>query len=83
MNRLTTRTGSTHSVSDLQQAIERLAAYEDLHEALEREQISLTTQMEALRAAGKEKTVRYREMFHKKLQNRDLLTLLQSHELCT
>ncbi len=78
MTRLTSGSKGSYTVPDPQEAIERLAAYENLHEATEREQESITVQMAVLRAAGKEKTVKYRELFAKKLQNIYALSLFQS-----
>lgn len=78
MTRLTTGTKGSYTAADPKEAIERLAAYENLHEAVLREQESIAVQMAALRAAGKEKTVKYRELFTKKLQNVYVLSLFQS-----
>jgi len=78
MTRLTSGSKGSYTVTDPKEAIERLAAYENLHEATLREQESISAQMASLRAAGKEKTVKYRELFTKKLQNVYVLNLFQS-----
>ena len=75
MKRLTSGTGGGYTVADPKAAVERLAAYENMHEAVLREQESISSQMASLRAAGKEKTVKYRELFAKKLQNAYVLSL--------
>ena len=78
MPRLTAKTEGSCFTADIEKALARLGAYEDLHEALEQEQASITAQLAELRAAGKQKTVKYRELFGKKLQNMYVLSLLQS-----
>lgn len=78
MDRLTVQNNGVYETEDLRGALERLAAYENLLEALEREQTDIASQMTGLRAAGKEKTVKYREIFAKKLQNAYVLSLFRS-----
>ena len=51
----------------LQQAIDRLALYENAQETLETRLAALPGQLEELRKIGKEKTVRYRELMVRKL----------------
>ena len=53
------------------EAIERLALYEDLCEE----------QMETLRAEGREKSVKFRELFAQKLTNAAFLSMLQAKGL--
>ena len=74
MKRLTTRTPDGVTVSDLSAALERLAAWEDILEELvaEREQIAL--ELEALRAQGKTKSLRFKEQFARKIPNREMLS---------
>lgn len=76
MKRLTVATESGYSVPDCDEAIARLAAYENLHERIENDQACIPAQLEELRAAGKEKTVTYRELIVRKLQNIYVLDLL-------
>ena len=81
MNRLTYQTDRGFEVSDIDKAIERLAKYEEIHEAMEREQEELSINLARMREEGKEKTLKYREAFTKKLQNIYPLSLFQSKGL--
>lgn len=81
MNRLTNKIDGKYSVEDTNRAVERLAVYENIQESLECEQKAITAQMAELRASGKEKTVKYRELFAKKLQNINALSLFQTQGL--
>lgn len=77
MDRLTQKTEAGYSVSDPDEAVARLAAYEDLHDRVLNEQANIPAQLETLRAAGKEKTVTFRELATRKLQNLYVLYLLE------
>lgn len=91
MERLTHRTGGCAEApqSSVQiiggsaqgEAIERLAQYEDLREALLAEQDKIARQMETLRTQGREKSVKFRELFAQKLTNAAFLSLLQANGL--
>ena len=48
-------------------AVERLAAYENLHEHMEKRVREIPEELAALRAQGKEKTVTFRELAAQKL----------------
>ena len=63
------------------EAIERLALYEDLCEELQARQQALALQMETLRAEGREKSVKFRELFAQKLTNAAFLSMLQARGL--
>lgn len=54
-------------------AIERLAQYECMQEALEQEYQTVCTKMESLRSDGRKKSATYRQLLGNKLQLRDLL----------
>ena len=60
------------------EAIERLAQYEDMCEELQAQQQALALQMEKLRAEGREKSVKFRELFAQKLTNAAFLSMLQA-----
>lgn len=81
MDRLTVKKDGGIAAADTEAALVRLAKYEDLHEALGREQEEIAAQLASLRAAGKEKTARYRELFARKLQNAYVLALFQTRGL--
>ena len=55
------------------QALERLAAYEDLADFLHGRLKELDEQIEALRAAGKVKTVTYRQLTGTRMALREML----------
>ena len=61
----------------LEEAAERLARWEGLPTELEEELAEISAELEALRGAGKEKTVRFRELMAKKLTDRSLLLRLE------
>jgi hypothetical protein len=63
------------------EVIERLALYEDLCEELQARQQALALQMETLRAEGREKSVKFRELFAQKLTNAAFLSVLQAKGL--
>jgi hypothetical protein len=65
--------------SDLQEAINRLARFENLCEELVEESKSLPAELERLKGEGKEKTVSYRELMAKKLLNKSVLNALKKH----
>lgn len=61
----------------LPEAAERLARYECFVQELPRELEQISAELEDLRAAGKEKTVIFRELMAKKLTDRSLLLRLE------
>lgn len=58
-------------------ALERLAQYESMHEALEAEYLKICTDMERLRSAGRTKSATYRQLLGNKLSMRDLLDCIE------
>lgn len=61
----------------LQEAIDRLAMYENMHETLIQNQTRIHTTLDQLRAADKTKTLKFREMFGQKVMNEMFLSLLK------
>lgn len=59
-----------------QQVLEKLARFEQMTQELFAQQEQLADKMEQLRAAGKEKSVQFRELFAKKLTNAAFLAHL-------
>lgn len=76
MSRLTVFENGRYYVKDVDEAVKKLASYENLRERIEQEQAEIAEKMEALRNQGKQKTVQYRELFGRKLQNSLLLERL-------
>lgn len=62
-------------------AAEKLAAYENLGEELCAQQAQLSQKMADLRAAGRERTVQFRELMAQKLSNAYVISLLQARGL--
>lgn len=81
MQRITHRENDTVTVTDPVEAAEKLAKFEDLCEQLEAQQEQLSAQLAALRAAGKEKTARFRELMGQKLVNASTIGLLKGSGL--
>ena len=65
----------------LQEALDRLAAFEDLACGLEKEQKSIALRLEQLRGERKEKTVQFRELLAQKLVNNNVQMLLERYKL--
>ena len=65
--------------ADLPDALRHLAAFEDALEELAMSQTEIPSELERLKAAGKEKTVRYKELFGQKLMNNHTLMLFERH----
>ena len=61
-------------------ALMRLGRWEDMAEQLEKEQTDISAQLESLRRAGKEKSVRFRELFARKLTVSTMLDTLRRSE---
>ena len=69
MERLTTKNadGSYAPLPGMQErAMQRLGCWADMAEQLEQEQTAVAAELEALRGRGKEKSVRFRELFARK-----------------
>ena len=64
-----------------QAALERHAGLEDAYEELQSGLALLEAQMEPLRAAGKQKSARFRELMGERLLLRRMLELLERHGL--
>ena len=65
----------------LEQALERLAAFEDLACGLEEEQQQIAQRLGTLREQGKEKTVQFRELLGQKLVNNNMILLLERYRI--
>ncbi len=63
------------------EVIDRLAKFESFYEEIEKNQSSISEQLEGLRNEGKEKTVEYKELFTKKLVNNNVMAFLRYHDL--
>lgn len=79
MERMTQKTADGYTVAPeaQAQAITRLGRWEDMMEQLEREQAEISALLEELRAAGKEKSVRFRESFARKFTVSTMLDTLR------
>lgn len=82
MDRLTEKQKDGYSLpAELQaRALMRLGRWEDMAEQLEKEQTDISAQLESLRRAGKEKSVRFRELFTRKLTVSTMLDTLRRSE---
>jgi len=65
--------------SDISEALRRLSAFEDVYEDLLKSVATIPLELLNLKAAGKEKTVRYRELFGQKLMNNHIVALFKRH----
>ena len=65
----------------LDQALERLARFEDMALGLEGEQGDIAARLAALREQGRDKTVQFRELLAQKLTNSNLRLLLERYRL--
>ena len=69
------------SPEQLDQALERLARFEDMALGLEAEQGDIAARLAALREQGRDKTVQFRELLAQKLTNSNLRLLLERYRL--
>ena len=83
MERYTTREGNEVRVQpeQLEQALARLAQFEDMAQGLDREQTEIAQRLEQLRSQGREKTVQFRELLAQKLTNQNMKLLLERWKL--
>ncbi len=81
MDRLTRRTVGGYAADDLPAALERLGRFEDFYESVRDSQGSLSAELAALRAAGKQKSYEFRERMGKKLTNTEILLRLEQFGL--
>ena len=63
------------------EAIERLAAFENLADEIEAQQAEIAADLSRLRSAGRERSVQFKELLGKKLINAQILALLQARGL--
>jgi len=76
MERLTNKTEQnnyTINVSQLNEAVERLALFENIYEDLLKSQNEIHTELERLRKEDKTKTVKFKELMVKKLTNNNMI----------
>jgi hypothetical protein len=64
---------------DMSDILKRLTAFEDAYEDFATSQEAIPAELEKLKSAGKEKTVRYKEMFGHKLYNLQIAALFERH----
>ena len=83
MERYTTREENEVRVQpeQLEQALARLARFEDMAQGLDREQAEIAQRLEQLRSQGREKTVQFREPLAQKLTNQNMKLLLERWKL--
>jgi len=62
-------------------AVEKLAIFENLHAELLARQCAIPQELETLRAQGKSKSYKFKELFAQKLMNETILSLFKSHGL--
>jgi len=81
MKRLTSKNGKEIVVAeeDIPEALRRLSAFEDVYAELMDSMAAIPVELENLKAAGKEKTVHYRELFGQKLTNNHIVALFKRH----
>ena len=82
MKRLTVRQKDQWILNEgveLNEALERLAKFEEFHAKMLGSQGEIDEELAKLRAEGKEKTVQYRELFTKKLLTNNVLAFLRYH----
>ena len=66
---------------DLPFAIQTLAQFENMAESLLKEQITIELEMKKLKDENKTSSVKFRELFSKKLTNASMLFLLEKHNI--
>ena len=80
MERLTTQgPGGTYTATDLNAALEKLARFENAYDYVSARQAELILRMEELKAAGKQKSVQFRELLGEKLMNQNMLILWETY----
>ena len=62
-----------------QEKSQRLAAFEDAYQEVADSMTTIPVELEKLKAEGKEKTVRYKELFGQKLMNSQIAALYKRH----
>jgi len=66
-------------MSQVDQVMSRLAAFEAVYDEIADGLTSIPLELGRLRAKGKQKTVRYKELFSQKLMNDYLVSLFERH----
>ena len=61
------------------EAVDRLAAFENMHEALQQRLREIPSELDALKVQGKEKTVTFRELAAQKMLYRQWLDMAQEY----
>jgi len=79
MDRLTTTDGTLDVAADPAAAWARLAAYEDVWAELTSSLVAIPAELATLKAAGREKTLRYRELVGAKLWLAETAALFARH----
>ena len=59
--------------------IQRIGSFEAIYEELANSINTIPAELEKLKADGKEKTVRYKELFGQKLMNNYIISLFERH----
>ncbi|CEG28839.1 hypothetical protein [Bacillus sp. B-jedd] len=82
MKRLTSSDGKKFHLTNAgnfdQDVIDRLAQFENFHEALLSQQLELEKELEKLRADDKTRTVRFKQLLANKLTNQNILIQLKT-----
>ena len=63
----------------MEEALARLAAFEDMAQGLERDQENIARTLEELRSWGKDRTVQFKELLARKLVNNNMKLLLERY----
>ena len=74
MKRLTAPGGALLPGAAPEEALRRLAQYEDLQDSLEAQLASVLNKLEALRASDRTRSATYQQLLAQKLQLKDLLS---------
>jgi hypothetical protein len=81
MERMTVRAGDGYNLtgdySD-EDAVQRLGHYENAHMELVARQVLVEQELEKLRAEGRQKSGRFKELIARKLVNQSILDLLEA-----
>lgn len=59
------------------EGIDKLAKYENLYDYLKDNQVETINELEKLRAAGKTKTITFRQLLAKKMMNTNMISLFE------
>ena len=82
MERQTRKTESgTFEIKNVEKAAESLSKFEDLYEYIINREVTIPEELAMLRSAGKEKTLRFRELMGQKLLNTSYISLLRQFDI--